>query len=91
MDYDNKPCEYYIGEPKNQKHRTFPLSEDLKDLFSRIKTAQITHGITSEYVFANETGRINSHTITCAMSRRCKEAGIAEKRIHAIRKPFHHI
>lgn len=86
IDYEDKPCEYYVGEPKNQKHRQFPMSDELKVLFKQIKEVHKKYGITSEYVFANEEGRVNSHTITCAMSRRCKDAGIDTRSIHAIRR-----
>lgn len=86
MDYEDKPCEYYIGEPKNQKHRQFPMSDELRALFKKIKEVHKKYGITSEYVFPNEEGSVNSHTITCAMSRRCKDAGIDTRSIHAIRR-----
>jgi integrase len=86
IDYADKSCEYYIGEPKNGKHREFPLSDELKDLFKRIKAVQKKHGIVNEYVFADKNGRVNSHTISCAMNRRCEDAGIDKKSIHAIRR-----
>ena len=86
IDYDDKSCEYYIGEPKNNKHRTFPMWDEIRTLLDRIKNAQLKHGITSEYVFANKSGRVNSHTISCAMARRCKDAGIEARSIHAIRR-----
>lgn len=86
IDYDSKSCEYYIGEPKNCKHRTFPMSDEIRTLLNRVKAVQEKHGITSEYVFANKDGRVNSHTISCAMTRRCKDAGIDTRSIHAIRR-----
>lgn len=86
LDYDDKPCEYIIGEPKNRKHRVFPMSDEMKALFKRIKAIHEKHEIESEYVFANKDGRVNSHTISCAMSRRCKDAGIESRSIHAIRR-----
>ena len=86
VDYEDKPCEYYIGEPKNHKHRTFPMSDEIRTLLDRIKKMQAENGISSEYVFADKNGRVNSHTISCAMTRRCKDAGIATRSIHAIRR-----
>lgn len=83
---ENKACEYYIGEPKNRKHRAFPTSDEIKTLLNKVKTIQEKYGIVSEYVFANKEGRVNSHTISCAMSRRCKDAGIDTRSIHAIRR-----
>lgn len=85
-DYDDKPCDYYIGEPKNGKHRDFPMQDEILELLCRVKHMQETHGIASEYVFANKDGRVNSHTISCAMTRRCKDAGIEPKSIHDIRR-----
>jgi len=86
LDYDDKPCEYYIGEPKNRKSREFPMSQEMKDLFAKIRTIQTKYQITSEYVFANKDGRVNSHSISCAMSRRCVDAQIDTRSIHAIRR-----
>lgn len=86
LDYKDKPCEYIIGEPKNRKHREFPMSEQMKDLFKRIETMQKANGIVSEFVFANKNGRVNSHTISCAMTRRCDDAKISTRSIHAIRR-----
>ena len=85
-DYEDKSCEYYIGEPKNGKCRNFPMNSEIKELFERIKTVQAENGITNEYVFANVDGRVNSHTISCAMSRRCEDAGIDKRSVHAIRR-----
>lgn len=85
-DYDDRPCEYYIGEPKNGKHRDFPMEDEIHDLLSRVRYMQERHGVTLEYVFANKDGRVNSHTISCAMTRRCKDAGIEPKCIHDIRR-----
>lgn len=86
LDFDDKPCEYYIGEPKNRKTREFPMTKAMKELFERIREVHKKYGITSEFVFANKEGRVNSHTITCAMTRRCMDANIDVKSIHAIRR-----
>lgn len=86
IDYEDKSCSYYIGEPKNRKHRTFPMCDEIRTLLGKVKAVQEKYGITSEYVFANKDGRVNSHTISCAMTRRCKDAGIDTRSIHAIRR-----
>lgn len=86
IDYEDKTCEYYIGETKNGKHRFFPLWDEIKTLLEKVKSVQTKYGITSEYIFANKNGRVNSHTISCAMTRRCKDAGIDTRSIHAIRR-----
>lgn len=86
IDYADKSCEYYIGEPKNGKTREFPMQEEIKTLLAKVREVHKKYGIVSEYVFANKEGRVNSHTISCAMSRRCKDAGINTRSIHAIRR-----
>ena len=86
LDFDDKPCEYYVGEPKNRKHREFPMTKAMKNLFERIREVHKKYGISSEFVFANKEGRVNSHSITCAMTRRCIDANIEVKSIHAIRR-----
>ena len=47
---------------------------------------QKKYGIVNEYVFADKNGRVNSHAISCAVNRRCDDAGIDRKSIHAIRR-----
>ena len=86
LDFDDRPCEYYIGETKNRKTREFPMSDEMKDLFERIRNVHKKYRIASEFVFVNLEGRVNSHTITCAMARRCVDANIDVKSIHAIRR-----
>lgn len=86
IDYDDKSCEYYIGEPKNRKHREFPISDEIEELLNKVRAVQKKYCITSKYVFANKSGRVNSHTISYAMTRRCKDAGIDTRSIHAIRR-----
>lgn len=86
LDYDDKSCIYSIGETKNRKCRKFPLSDDIKSILAKIKLIQEEHAIYDEFVFADKNGRVNSHTISCAMTRRCTDAGIAKKSIHDIRR-----
>lgn len=86
LDYADKSCEYYIGEPKSGKHRKFPMSKEIKTLLKKVKAVHTKYGITSEFIFANKEGRVNSHTISCAMSRRCEDANIETSSIHDIRR-----
>ena len=62
------------------------MSDEIRTLLNGVKAVQEKHGITSEYVFANKDGRVNSHTVSCAMTRRCKDAGIDTRSVHAIRR-----
>lgn len=40
LDFDDKPCEYYIDETKNRKVREFPMTSAMKNLFERIREVQ---------------------------------------------------
>lgn len=81
-DYEDH-SELVIEEPKNLKHREFPLNDDIEEIFNRIKAL----GIESEFVFARENGkRYTAHDISCACDRRANEAGIKKTSIHGIRR-----
>lgn len=84
-DYDDRPTEKTIGLPKNKKFRKFPMTDELRELFARIKAL----GMESPegYVFVDENGkRYEASTISCASFRRGKEAGILKASIHRIRR-----
>lgn len=85
-DYDDRPSEYYIGETKNYKYREFPLYDDIRNLLEKVKKVQKKNNINSEYIFADKNGRVNAHTISCAIYRRCENANIERKCIHDIRR-----
>lgn len=83
IDYEDKPCEYVVGEPKNGKHRKIPLTDDMKDLLNRVKV--LDHP--GAYVFCRKDGtRYTGHDIGCSCSRRGKEAGLSGVSIHRIRR-----
>ena len=83
LDYSDRSCELVIGEPKNRKHRTIPLTKDLKDLFSSIKSLNLP----GDFIFCRENGeRYTAHDISCAVDRRAKEGGIKKTSIHGIRR-----
>lgn len=83
LDYSDKVCEIVIGEPKNRKHRKFPVTSEISELFERIRKL----GVESEFIFARETGeRYRSHDISCAVDRRATEANISKTSIHGIRR-----
>ncbi len=85
LDYSNKPSELVIGEPKNGKHRTIEMTDDIKRIFYKIKA--IGCNSSDNYVFVREDGsRYTSHSISSAVSRRSQEAGIKNASIHGIRR-----
>ncbi len=85
-DFEDKPSEYLIGEPKNEKHRVFPMTDEMMELFHRIRSVQKMHGIESEFVFEGTEGRYTARKIGQAMARRCSKAGLSCKCIHGMRK-----
>lgn len=85
-DYEDKLSEYLVREPKGNKHRVFPMTDEMKELFSRIKRIQKKYGIESEYVFEGTEGRYSARKIGQAMARRCSKAGLTCKCIHGMRK-----
>lgn len=86
IDHKDAPSTYEIGETKNKKERRVPINAELAKLLERIKLIQQTNGISSEFIIANENGRVIAPTISKAMYRRSIEAGIGTKSIHAIRR-----
>lgn len=82
LDFDDH-CELVIDEPKNLKHREFPLNDNIEELLERIKALSID----SEFIFARENGvRYTAHDISCACDRRASEAGIKKTSVHGIRR-----
>ena len=52
----------------------------------RLRKVEMKCGYLSEYVFSNESGRINAPTISSCIRNKCKQVGIEPKGIHNIRK-----
>ncbi len=86
LDYEDKSSEYIIGEPKNGKHRVFPMVKKARALFKKIKALQKKNNIVNEFVFADSQGRYSESKIGLAMKRRCENAKIKNKSIHSIRR-----
>lgn len=84
--YKRKSKEFCVESTKNGKDRVFPLTDDVKELLDRIKVAQITHVGESEWIFADENGRIHAHVISSCLKNKCKMLGITERGIHGLRK-----
>ena len=85
LDYKDRSSELIISEPKNGKHRVFPINSEIRDLFDRVKAL----GAASDdgFIFVRPDGRrFTGHDIGCATSRRAKEAGIDGTSIHEIRR-----
>ncbi len=86
VDHEDSASTYEIGATKNGKERRIAISDDLQEVFDRIRTLHEAHGILSEYIIADADGRVIAPTISKAMYRRGVEAGITAKSIHAVRR-----
>jgi integrase len=85
LDYSDRPSEIVVGEPKNYKHRKIPMTQDIRDLFKKVHNLGFRNN--EGYVFSRKDGtRCTAHTISSAVSRRAKEAGIDNTSIHEIRR-----
>ncbi len=85
LDYSDKPSEIVIGEPKNFKHRTIPMTDDIKALLLKIKALRLYSF--EGFVFCRYDGtRCTAHAISSAVSRLASEAGIGNTSIHEIRR-----
>lgn len=86
--YNRKTKQYYIDSTKNKKERVFPISNEIKELLTSIKRVSIQAGIMSEWVFANEEGRIHAPVISSCLKNKCLQLGIPPVGIHACRRTF---
>lgn len=85
LDYSDRTSEIIIGKPKNGKIRRIPLTPEMKELFQKIRA--LGHPDREGFVFTEESGkRCKAHNISCAIARRCVDAGIEGKPIHGVRR-----
>ena len=75
--------ELVIGEPKNGKHRSIPMTDEMRELFDIVRDLEVHY---EDYVFCTPDKRYTSHDISCACDRRAKEAGLGGASIHKIRR-----
>ena len=85
LDYSDKKSELIISEPKNGKHRVLQITDEIRDLFDRVRAVGASSD--EDFIFVRADGsRFTGHDIGCAVSRRAKEAGIENTSIHEIRR-----
>ena len=82
LDFEDRPCEIIISEPKNGKHRDIPLTSDIVELLDRIKAISGDSG----FAFRVNGKRCQAHSISCAAARRGEEAELSNCSIHRIRR-----
>ncbi|MBQ8234866.1 MAG: tyrosine-type recombinase/integrase, partial [Bacilli bacterium] len=85
LDYRDKKSELIIGEPKNGKYRSIPITSEIRNLLNKIKTLNLQSE--ENFIFVREDGsRYTSHDISCAVNRRGKEVGIEKVSVHRVRR-----
>ena len=85
--YNRKQKEYYISTTKNDKVRTFPLTNEIKDILDKVKKVEIKNGFLSEYIFSDEDGRVHAPRISsCARNMTLTKEFENAKSIHAMRR-----
>lgn len=84
--YKRKTKKYCIESTKNGKERVLPITSDVRDLLNRVKVSQEEYIGASEWIFANEDGRIHANVISSCLKNKCRMLGITERGIHGLRK-----
>ena len=84
--YNRNTKEYYIGKTKNQMNRWFPMTGEIRKLLMKLKSAEISNGYISEWLFSNENGRVHAPVISSCLKNKCRQEGMEERGIHAFRR-----
>lgn len=85
--YNRKTSEYYISTTKNDKIRTFPITDEIKDVLERVKKCELINGWLSEFVFSDSNGRVHTRRISCcARNMTMTKEFDHTKSIHALRR-----
>lgn len=84
--YNRPTKEYFIGKTKNGKERIFPVTREIRELLDMVKKVEIQNGYICEWVFANENGRVHAPSISSCIKNKCRQIGIEERGIHALRR-----
>lgn len=80
--------ETYLDKTKTGKIRYVPLMDEAAELLKHVRKIQLKNGWNSEFIFANENGRVSAAAISGCIRRRCHTAGLGEKSISSMRKTF---
>ena len=85
--YNSLTHEFSVGNTKTKKSRKYPLDDQIKSLFKRIKQIQIQNGILCEWIFTDGKGSyIHTHGITDLMNKLCKANNLNGGGITKLRK-----
>lgn len=99
--YDRLNKRFYISHTKNDKVRTYPLTDKLIAFFEKLRVLKAEQGISDscsyydkdgniqvgDFVFTNPDGKIRVTAISDSIKIKCLQAGTTEtSSIHAIRR-----
>lgn len=87
--YNRNTKEYFISDTKNHKVRTFPLTEEIIDIFDKVRKYQIEHDCLCDFVFSDSKGKIHTHKVSdSARNKTMSSEFTCSKGIHSIRRTF---
>ena len=77
-----------VAETKTRKKRRFPIDDCILTSLNRIRKAQLSSGLASEWIFPHpEYGWTHSHMISACLKNKCQQIGLDRSYgIHAFRK-----
>ena len=79
--------EYYIADTKNHKHRLIPITDEIRDVFDRIRIIQEKYGKTEDYVFSNGEAACTNRQISDYLQNKRQQYKIVQPvSIHAARR-----
>ncbi|MCD8022682.1 MAG: tyrosine-type recombinase/integrase, partial [Lachnospiraceae bacterium] len=84
--YNRDAKVYEIKETKNGKPRDFPVTQEIRDLLTKVRKVEMKYGYASEWVFSNATGRVHGSVISSCIKNKCKQIDIPYFGVHALRK-----
>ena len=84
--YNRQEKKYFIDKTKNKKDRFFPMTSEIQGILKAVKRAEIENGYLTEWVFSNGSGRVHAPVISSCIKTKCRQIGIEEHGIHALRK-----
>ena len=79
--------QYYIADTKNHKHRLIPITDEIRDVFDRIRIIQEKYGKTEDYVFSNGEAACTNRQISDYLQNKRQQYKIVQPvSIHAARR-----
>lgn len=85
--YNGINKEYCLSSTKTYKSREFPISDEIMNLFAKIKEVQDGYGCYKGFVFSTSSGQVHCRTISDCMRNKCIQVGMKHtKGMNAVRR-----